>query len=406
MTKQSKVELTAFIMLAGFVAAVIYNYIMGLYLGYRWPANTFLYNPDHPFADFTSPVIELAKGPYVGFMYAWPPPAKVIFYICRFLPPWFYLTVVLGGLLFYYGKKVLQYVADAGSPAYRATLLLIFTLCSYPLLLTVDRANNEIFVFLLLFFAAERLAAKKLSAFSAIGLAAAVKIFPVTCLPLAYAHGGWKGLARAAGYLAAATAAGFLILALAYGMTPLAVLHAMREVMTNYNNVYVFVKGWIIFNHSLFDLFKVCAIVTCVLLGRDVPDAAFFTASAGPYFILTALLAAGMTLYMVLREKTLWKQITLCVIMMDLLPYASADYKILNLFIPFCLFVNEKPGRYDLAYTLIFALMMIPKNYAIVHTLMLSIVVSPLLLIALAVLIMKEGLQPDGETRNSSHLSV
>ena len=175
----------------------------------------------------------------------------------------------------------------------------------------------------------------------------------------------------------------------------------MLRVMGNYNTVYVFVKGWITYNHSLFDLFKVAAIVACAIMGREVPDAAFFTACAKPYFIFTALLATATTLYLARKETALWKQLTLCIIMMDLLPYASADYKLLNLFIPFCFFLKAKPGRNDFAYALLFGLLMIPKNYVITHTLMLGIVANPLLLIALAGLIIREGLEQQPSAGNA-----
>ena len=47
-----------------------------------------------------------------------------------------------------------------------------------------------------------------------------------------------------------------------------------------------------------------------------------------------------------------------------LLPHASADYKLIYIFIPMFMFINsDKKSRFDLFYIIMFALLLIPKDY-------------------------------------------
>ena len=63
-------------------------------------------------------------------------------------------------------------------------------------------------------------------------------------------------------------------------------------------------------------------------------------------------------------ETDFWKKVSLLVFIMLLFPYTSADYKLLHLFIPIVLFINnKKEEKNDLIYTILFALLLIPKNY-------------------------------------------
>jgi ABC-type glycerol-3-phosphate transport system permease component len=78
----------------------------------------------------------------------------------------------------------------------------------------------------------------------------------------------------------------------------------------------------------------------------------------------------------------------------------SGDYRLLSLFIPLAFFVNEpQESKYDLLYVVLFGLMMIPKSYYIIPFmnqlaglgLSLGVVVNPLLLFAMAFMIISEG---------------
>jgi hypothetical protein len=60
-----------------------------------------------------------------------------------------------------------------------------------------------------------------------------------------------------------------------------------------------------------------------------------------------------------------WKKVLLLVVAMNLLPQVSADYKMLHIFVPLFLFVNQDlPEKSDLLYAILFGLLLIPKDYA------------------------------------------
>jgi hypothetical protein len=65
-------------------------------------------------------------------------------------------------------------------------------------------------------------------------------------------------------------------------------------------------------------------------------------------------------------QKLFWKKLALLVFVMNVITPTSGDYRLLNLFIPLAFFINEsKSSKFDLAYLLLFGLLLIPKNYFI-----------------------------------------
>jgi hypothetical protein len=91
------------------------------------------------------------------------------------------------------------------------------------------------------------------------------------------------------------------------------------------------------------------------------------------------------------RKLRFWQQVALLVCAMNLLPFVSADYKLLYLFLPLFLFINEPDaGRLDKIYCLLFGLLLVPKAYG--HLVKLpeahwGILINPLLMVCLVVAI-------------------
>jgi tetratricopeptide (TPR) repeat protein len=109
---------------------------------------------------------------------------------------------------------------------------------------------------------------------------------------------------------------------------------------------------------SLFTLLK----MLCIWTGRmDTMD---FHALVLPYYAV--MLATGLlvAIYVVFFESELWKKVTLLTLAVLLLPHLSADYKLIHLFLPLCLFVNaDSRFKYDRLFVWLFALLLIPKSY-------------------------------------------
>ena len=75
----------------------------------------------------------------------------------------------------------------------------------------------------------------------------------------------------------------------------------------------------------------------------------------------------------------------------------SGGYKLLHLFIPLWLFINDKNiSRYDLFYVISFGLLLIPKDYlyfAFDRIYTISIILDPTIITAMMVMIIFEGIK-------------
>lgn len=92
------------------------------------------------------------------------------------------------------------------------------------------------------------------------------------------------------------------------------------------------------------------------------------------YDIILALFA-GLTLFSSVKEKTFWKKFLLFILLINLIPIFIFDYNWLFLFIPIWFFVNsEEKHSFDLAYTILFGLLLLPKSFGIYLNPLLSIV--------------------------------
>ena len=73
-----------------------------------------------------------------------------------------------------------------------------------------------------------------------------------------------------------------------------------------------------------------------------------------------------IVIYGVYKEKSFWKQITLLSLYSYCVPFMVYDYKLVFLLFPFWFFVNEsQKSRFDILYSVLFALLFISKSFYI-----------------------------------------
>jgi hypothetical protein len=106
--------------------------------------------------------------------------------------------------------------------------------------------------------------------------------------------------------------------------------------------------------------------------------------------------------YVLFVEKELWKKVMILVSAALLLPHASADYKLIYIFIPMLLFINSaKKSRFDLFYIIMFGLLLIPKDYYLFPKIIsdsgysdisIAVVLNIFIILAMIAVIIKEGL--------------
>ncbi len=164
-----------------------------------------------------------------------------------------------------------------------------------------------------------------------------------------------------------------------------------------YIDQYVIDNRGLEFGHTLYGLFKLIVFVhykTASITDKVMQKILIVYSYYGKIQIFMFLIIA---VYILFIEKQLWKKLALLVIAMNLLPYVSADYKLIQFFIPLYFFINKKErSRLDLIYVILFSLLLIPKNYftTIWHLpdTSLAIFLNPFLMVLLCTFILLDGL--------------
>jgi len=81
-------------------------------------------------------------------------------------------------------------------------------------------------------------------------------------------------------------------------------------------------------------------------------------------------------------------------ISMCVLPIVSTDYKMIALFIPIYLFINNnEQDKKWVIYSSLFALLLIPKNYRLLYNVYDGVFIDPILMVSIMGIIIAEGLK-------------
>jgi len=351
------------------------------------PDRAFLFDPADRFNDFFN-LLKVSASPYgvVDCQRAYLPFCYRLGWLASLIPPaagrWLYLAFafVFTGAILYAGLPR----KDRLSGVFSAFVLTAF---SYPFLFTVDRGNFELFVFavLYMFFAA---LIKKRDNLAAIflGIAIALKPFPVVFLGMLLAD---KKYLRAvwAGVIAA------LISFLCYASYPGGMLHnAFYHLasLSAYDGVYVMRHAGLGWGNSIYGMLK----ALIMDLGAPYSHAQDFWQHI--YFLFAALSGAALVWLTAVRRFPAWQKAVLYLCAMNLLPYVSGDYKLLNFLIPIILFVNEDAqSPRDSFNAVLFGLLMIPKNYFNTGWFNEGVVINPLLMLLLCFSIISVRTPPE-----------
>jgi hypothetical protein len=380
--KSQRVQRIGTIILSGFIAAVAFHYLMGSF-GCTYPKNTFLFSPDDRFMD----LFNILRGcqdrdPYnpdrIGYIGGYFPLAYFVGYLLSLIRPWVisFALYSLAFVAFFWvcNAKHLKLGGDrAGSDFPNA---LIFTFLTYPFAFVIDRANFDMLMFslLVLFMICYR-RRNYWPAGALLAVTIAMKVYTGVFLALFLADKRYKEAIFTGLLVVALTAAS--LAALNGGLV--ANWHKWMVEVPKAYDIGVAHGSIIRFSSSLYTM-----IVTSGALLADVhlnANAVFNTA----YSLAAAGLFAAATVYLWFVKRPPWKKVCLLTILMILLPYSSGDYRLLFLFVPIWLYVNDQTrSRYDPWYCLLFGALLIPKNYdTLVSDLNICMLINPPLLAAL-----------------------
>ncbi len=393
--RRSELEGALVFILAAFFLAAAYHAIQSTFFSRGYPWDTFLFIPTDRFADFYV-LVKVCRDfdPYFGHGSAQFPFTNLLF--CGFarLPMRVGVFVYEVGLASFTVFFLWSNFRHLGNRLALAAALAITGL-TYPVLFTLDRGNIEGLLFIVLGFFAGYLARGRWTAAAIfLGIAIALKGFPVVFLVLFVPERRWKPLLIAlvvAGVLtvgALATFTGGFMANLKF------MLGGQNFAGNSTLMAFLGQNHFVQRGMSLFTWFK---IVFCELRLIDHINMARFLSI---YKIAAALVYLAAAAYIVFRGRTLWKNVALLVSLMLLLPHISADYKLIHLLIPFALFFSSSENsRWSTAYVAIFCLLLIPKSYYLLGAvwsdsgasdISSAVLLNPILLAALCVLVIAE----------------
>lgn len=349
----------------GFVAATVYRYVGGYYHGLGYPYNTFLFLPQDHFMDFYNPLrYNRLLEPYSApFAMAYLPFAHSIMYILSrlFSDETAYALVALAFTGVISAQTYLFGASDLKDRFFKLQTLVILAFLSYPVLFIIDRGNIEMimYLFLALFFYAYYVRDSRWS-FVFLSMAIAMKLYPATLLVLLVGDKKYKEASAAALLSLALTAGSYLFLALISGHSFPSMVAMSIKSMGTFKEASFALQG-IRDNHTIWG---VVALTLALAQKQAATTTATVTSMTNGYTIFAAIFFAGISAYVILIERAVWRKVALLIISMILLPYASYDYTLISIFFPILLFLNADTMPWETAaFSVLFGAMLVNVNY-------------------------------------------
>jgi len=402
MEKHEKADLIKLIIAAGFVISVFYHYAMSSYAKFNYyPYNTFLFIPKDKFNDFYN-IFRATRdlNPYSSPLSVYFPFAYLLMYVLS-MATFFVRQLAFAVFVYIFARFAVLYVYRnmPQTDGYNKMLsAFIYTFMSYPFLFTLDRGNLEafLFIFLVLFFEFYQRDKFWLSSLF-LSFAIAMKLYPILFLVLFLIKKRYRETFVTVGLVAILTLLPLFIFKGGF-VANLNIVLAGSNIGSNpVFSLFLDNNNFILRSLSLFTFIKV---VLYEMNSIDIVNMAVFSKV---YSAAGALLIALSMAYVLFVEKELWKQAAIVVFAMLLFPHVSGDYKLIHVFIPLVLFINHgMKSSADKYYAVLFALLLIPKDYYIFTNLVsdsgasdisLSVLLNPLIMMLLSAGIIVSGLR-------------
>ncbi len=391
MLREEKISLLVLIIVIGFSIAVAYHYAMGYYLGKPWPANTFLHTPDARFWDFDLVVKQSAgldsfdEGKDIGG-FAGAPFAQFVGYLFSLIQPALQKLIFFGSFFIVFILMIKRYLYGLKSKitSYQLIVIFVIVFLTYPVLFAVDRANIDLLVCALLFlfaFTYDKQQHKASTVFLALAIAS--KPYAIIFSMIYIFDKRYKDVLLAIFNTVILTG-----LSLSLFRDGLFV-----ETQKYFNKVlhvasYLSAGNQQAFVSDLYGLITVGMKFIGNILGKEMYLPAYPEARI-IYAIMATIVLIYFVIYLWWKPKPLWIVLAVLTILLVLLPYNSADYRLTYLFVPLLMYlaINENT-RNDLLIIILWGLLLVPKNYYRLQSFQnIGMVINPLLLIGLLICI-------------------
>ncbi len=395
MNSYHKIRTLSFILIGGSIIAAIFS-LMALH-GHHAPYPFDFYQRPELiyYADFTTvwlPAYDHNPYPLLGIYFPFAYVPFFLFKHCAINAALYsYFSVFLIGFgLFNYHFFIDKKIRFSEKPCYYLQVM-SFPILAYPVLFCLQRGNIDtlIFIFTCLFVIHFQ---KKhfLLSILWLAMATAMKGYPGIFSLLFLSNKRYEDF--------------FIFIAATLGLTVLSLVLFKGPILTNLSLLLRNLNGFndqlmlsnlsMQHNSSLYEFFK-----TFYLMTQRIPWNPYYptcTITTGYYSIIALILLTGISIYVIFYEKILWRQLTVLTTSILLLPQIALDYRQLLLFLPIYYFVNANDTfhrQQELFYTILFGLLLIPKNYVFLYgEISISNALNTILLLTLTLSIMRNGL--------------
>lgn len=361
--REEKIKYVVTIITIGFVAITFFFYYRGMFLGLAFPQNTFLPGPVTRFGDLFLTLDQWTRLSFngVGFGLSYFPSTYLIVDVISKIDTGMLAAGILLIVLFSFLGIYTYSNLKTGQKIESIQNAFVCTFMTYPVLFTAHTANLEAFVFIFLclfvfFYQREKIFLSTVF----LSMAISMKLFPAVFLVILIADKKYKELLYIFAGVVIFTLLPLLIFegGLSNGLD--SYLRNLMASQQMYKDLMIISGTGNYFGHSLLNGIRIVMDVHFPPMEKIMK---LYLGFAMVVFVV-------LSIYIILIEKVFWKRVALLVIAMCLLPYTSTDYKLMHLFIPLFLFINQKmpneqdkTGSFDLLYILSFSLLLIPKNY-------------------------------------------
>jgi len=322
--------------------------------------------------------IQLGSYPPIGYWLVAP-----VAWMNQFAGLFVFLAVFVGFMIWWCSRSFTPTLR----PVERVAVVVI-AFGSLPVTFAIDRANVDLWVFIMLVFGIAALERKRgFLAASWLGLAAAAKILPAVYLFVFLRRRRWRYLWFGIAIAGAAT----VVALIAFDGTLSQNITGFRSALSNLEHTYNQGYASTYYNSSIFGWAQ------SIGYAIDNVHGSLVVRHAIEVLVVPGDLVGAVILgwYLYRREQSLWRAVTLITLWMLLLPDVAYYYEMLFLFIPLALFVKHASvSPRSLRIGCFFGLILAPKTYfyfgnGIVDS---SVLVTAPLLLALAVYVVRDGI--------------
>jgi len=400
--KEKRVRQLSLVILVGLLSALVFHGVMGYCLHAGYPQNTFLFRADDRYNDFFNPLRgSYDRDPYnpdrISYIGGYFPFGYFVSFLFSLIRPWWVPFLLFEvGFLAYLGLYVGWQVARDTEP--RRGLGRLVTLgtiaciafLTYPVMFIVDRANFDVvvFVFISLFVLLHQ-RQQFVMATVVLSLAIAMKGYPAILLTLLLLDRRYKELVLGC----------VLVVILTFGSLAIfkdGVLIEIQKTLVSFQRAssIAFGSGSLVrFNSSLYP--------ALVFLFDKVRS----NVAMSPKFNIAYLVCAAITyLVVVFRmwkwRSPFWQRLLLLIVLMILLPPSSGDYRLVMLYPPLMVFLNNKTAlKTDWVFITLFGLLLIPKAYYMLESdINIGLLLNPMLLLLMLAATMLTVNKPSPES--------